>query len=123
MSPTVIALMLTASLCAGWVDAVVGGGGLILLPLIMILNPGFTYAQALGVNKIAAICGTGSSAIIMARRVPAARTAFRYAPLAFIGAALGAVIASARLSCSGHRLGRSQSDGPSRVDVGLRHWC
>lgn len=94
MSPTVIALMLTTSLFAGWVDAVVGGGGLILLPLIMILNPSFTYAQALGVNKIAAICGTGSSAITMARRVPAARTAFRYAPLAFGGSALGAVIAS-----------------------------
>lgn len=86
--------MLTSSLFAGWVDAVVGGGGLILLPLIMILNPSFTYAQALGVNKIAAICGTGSSAITMARRVPAARTAFRYAPLAFVGAALGAIIAS-----------------------------
>ena len=94
MSPTVIALMLTTSLFAGWVDAVVGGGGLILLPLIMILNPSFTYSQALGVNKVAAICGTGSSAITMARRVPAARTAFRYAPLAFGGSALGAVIAS-----------------------------
>ena len=94
MSPTVIALMLTTSLFAGWVDAVVGGGGLILLPLMMILNPSFTYAQALGVNKIAAICGTGSSAITMARRVPAARTAFRYAPLAFGGSALGAIIAS-----------------------------
>lgn len=94
MSPTVIALMLAVSLFAGWVDAVVGGGGLILLPLIMILNPSFTYAQALGVNKIAAICGTGSSAITMVRRVPAGRAAFRYAPLAFVGAALGAVIAS-----------------------------
>ena len=54
MSPAVIVLMLTTSLFAGWVDAVVGGGGLILLPFIMILNPSFTYSQALGVNKIAA---------------------------------------------------------------------
>ena len=94
MSATVITVLLVGSLIAGWVDAVVGGGGLILVPLVMILNPQFSNAQALSLNKVAAIFGTGSAAITLARKVPSARTALKYAPLAFFGAAGGAVIAS-----------------------------
>ncbi|MDN6386878.1 MAG: sulfite exporter TauE/SafE family protein, partial [Corynebacterium sp.] len=48
MSVTGIGVLLVGSLAAGWVDAVVGGGGLILIPLVMILNPGMSNAQALG---------------------------------------------------------------------------
>ncbi|OLT53130.1 hypothetical protein BJF89_17735 [Corynebacterium sp. CNJ-954] len=94
MSPTVITIMVVGSLVAGWVDAVVGGGGLILIPLVMIVNPGMSNAQALGVNKVAAIFGTASSAAVLVRRVPAAVRALRYAPLAVAGSAGGAIIAS-----------------------------
>ncbi|MEJ4112844.1 TSUP family transporter [Corynebacterium kroppenstedtii] len=94
MSPTVFTLLLGGSLAAGWVDAVVGGGGLILIPLIMIVNPGFSTAQALGINKIAALFGTGSSAITLTRNTPSALTALRYAPLAITASIGGALLAS-----------------------------
>lgn len=94
MSATVLAILLVGSLAAGWVDAVVGGGGLILIPLVMILNPGFTSAQALGANKVAAIFGTVTSAFTLARRVPSITTALRFAPLAIAGSAAGALVAS-----------------------------
>ncbi|MEJ6549507.1 TSUP family transporter [Corynebacterium sp. USCH3] len=94
MSTTVISLLLLGSLAAGWVDAVVGGGGLILIPLVMILNPGMSNAQALGINKVAAVFGTASSAAVLTRRVPSACRALRYAPLALLGSAGGALIAS-----------------------------
>ncbi|MGP9722739.1 TSUP family transporter [Corynebacterium sp. AOP40-9SA-29] len=94
MSATVIGVLLVGSMAAGWVDAVVGGGGLILIPLVMILNPGMSNAQALGVNKVAAIFGTASSAAVLARKVPSARKALRFAPVALLGSAGGAMIAS-----------------------------
>ena len=94
MSATVISVLLIGSLAAGWVDAVVGGGGLILIPLVMILNPGMSNAQALGVNKVAAIFGTASSAAVLVRKAPSATKALRYAPLALAGSAGGAMIAS-----------------------------
>ena len=43
-------VMLVGSLIAGLIDALIGGGGLILLPLILICNPQFSNAEALGVN-------------------------------------------------------------------------
>lgn len=94
MSPTVITALLVGSLVAGWVDAVVGGGGLILVPLVMILNPGFSNAQALGTNKVAAMFGTASSAFTLARKIPSAKSALTYSPMALLGAGIGALIAS-----------------------------
>ena len=52
-------LLLVASIAAGWVDAVIGGGGLVLIPMILIGVPEFSSAQALGTNKFAAVWGTG----------------------------------------------------------------
>ena len=94
MSPAVITVLLMGSLAAGWVDAVVGGGGLILVPLVMILNPSFSNAQALGTNKVAAVFGTGSSAVTLLRQIPSAKAAFKFVPLALVGSGLGALIAS-----------------------------
>lgn len=94
MSPVVVTALLVGSLAAGWVDAVVGGGGLILVPLVMILNPSFSNAQALGTNKVAAVFGTGSSAVTLARRIPSAKAAMKFTPLALVGSGLGALIAS-----------------------------
>ncbi|RRQ18340.1 TSUP family transporter, partial [Corynebacterium bovis] len=94
MSVPVISALLIGSLAAGWVDAVVGGGGLILIPLMLILNPGMSTAQALGVNKVAAIAGTASSAAVLVRKVPSATRALRYVPLALVGSVAGALVAS-----------------------------
>jgi len=51
-------------------------------------------AQALGINKVAAIFGTASSAAVLVRQAPAAARSLRYAPLALICSSCGAIIAS-----------------------------
>lgn len=51
-----------ASLLAGLVDAIVGGGGLILVPALFALFPGAPPAALLGTNKGAAIWGTAWAA-------------------------------------------------------------
>lgn len=92
---TVLALLALAALAAGFVDAVVGGGGLIQLPALLLGLPGATPVQILATNKLASICGTTVSAATYVRRVrPDART---FGPLmlaAFLGSAGGAVVAS-----------------------------
>jgi uncharacterized protein len=63
----VITLLLAAA-GAGAVDAVVGGGGLILLPALLVAFPGTPTATLLGTNKLAAICGTSTAAVTYLRR-------------------------------------------------------
>ncbi|WP_345495508.1 TSUP family transporter [Nocardia callitridis] len=63
-------VLLTAATAAGWVDAVVGGGGLIILPTLLLVSPGIAPQTAIGTNKCAAIAGTAASVITFARKVP-----------------------------------------------------
>lgn len=58
-----------ASLLAGFVDAIVGGGGLILVPAIFAAFPHAPPATLLGTNKSAAVWGTAMSAWQYSRRV------------------------------------------------------
>jgi len=58
-----LALVLTAATAAGWVDAVVGGGGLLLLPAMLLANPALPVATILGTNKLAAASGTSVAAV------------------------------------------------------------
>lgn len=95
LSTTTISVLLAGSLAAGWIDAVVGGGGLVLIPLLMIMAPQFPYPTVLAVNKVASVSGTASAAALMLRRIPAARPAIRYVPLGLAGGALGAGLATA----------------------------
>jgi uncharacterized protein len=57
LTPATFALVLVAALSAGWIDAVVGGGGLLQLPALLFV-PGLSPVQALATNKLASICGT-----------------------------------------------------------------
>ena len=57
----VLALLALAALSAGFVDAVVGGGGLIQLPALLLGLPGASPAQILATNKLGSICGTSVS--------------------------------------------------------------
>ena len=50
-------LLMTAATAAGWVDAVVGGGGLILLPALFLVAPQLTPQAALATNKLTAFTG------------------------------------------------------------------
>jgi hypothetical protein len=61
-----IVLLLVAALAAGWVDAVVGGGGLLQLPVLLLA--GLSPVEALATNKTASIFGTASAAVTFARK-------------------------------------------------------
>ncbi|MEV1010750.1 TSUP family transporter [Streptomyces sp. NPDC049881] len=91
-----LALCATAFL-AGWVDAVVGGGGLVQLPALLIgLPPHLPPTYALGTNKVVSLCGTAVSAVTYARRAPLdVRAALRLGAVALASAAGGALFASA----------------------------
>ena len=55
---SVLALLGLAALTAGFVDAVVGGGGLIQLPALLLGLPAASPVEVLATNKLASICGT-----------------------------------------------------------------
>lgn len=94
LDPTTIALLLLAGVTAGWIDAVVGGGGLVQLPALLLV-PGVSPVQALATNKLASSLGTATSALTFYRRVrPDLRTALPMAAVAGAGAAGGAACAS-----------------------------
>ena len=44
---TTLAFLATAAFVAGWIDAVVGGGGLVQLPALLVGLPGASPAQLL----------------------------------------------------------------------------
>ena len=89
----VVALMAVAGFVAGWVDAVVGGGGLVQLPALLLGFPGASPAQILATNKIAGIAGTATSSVTYWRRVrPDLRTAVPMAVVAYLGAIGGALL-------------------------------
>lgn len=73
-----------ASLLAGFIDSIVGGGGLVLTPAMFATFPGAAPATLLGTNKSASIWGTAVATWQFNRRVqmrwatllPAAATGF-----------------------------------------------
>ena len=66
--PTLLALAGLA-FAAGFIDAVVGGGGLIQLPALLINLPQTPLPTIFGTNKIAALAGTSMSAVQYARKI------------------------------------------------------
>ena len=84
-----------AAFLAGWIDAVVGGGGLVQLPALMVAFPQAAPVQLLATNKAGSIAGTTTSSITYLRRVRLdLRTALPLAGAAFLGSVVGAVVAS-----------------------------
>lgn len=80
-----------ASLLAGFVDAVVGGGGLVLVPALFGVFPNAAPATLFGTNKGASIWGTGWATIQYARRVELNwRALLPAAGIALVGSFLGA---------------------------------
>ena len=69
LSTTTLALLALAGLAAGFVDAVVGGGGLIQLPALLLGLPSAAPATILGTNKLSGICGTTVSSATYYRRI------------------------------------------------------
>lgn len=85
------ALLMSGAAVAGWIDAVIGGGGLVLIPLIMAVAPQLAPATALATNKVAAVSGTASAAVTMVRKVrPPAGELIRLGLVALVCSGIGA---------------------------------
>ena len=94
-SPGLLLLLVATGLAAGFIDAVVGGGGLLQLPVTLMI-PGLTPVQALATNKMGSVFGTATSAVTFFRRVrPDLRTALPMAAVALVASGLGAAVAAA----------------------------
>src|SRR5699024_2810386 len=58
----IVLVLFAVGLVAGWIDAVVGGGGLVQLPALLLV-PGISAVQALATNKVGSIAGTTVSSV------------------------------------------------------------
>ncbi|NMB88405.1 MAG: TSUP family transporter [Chloroflexi bacterium] len=86
-----ILTLCVAAFLAGLVDSMVGGGGLIQLPVMLILLPSTPIATLLGTNKFVAITGTSMAAFQYARRIQIRwRTVLPMAAAAFVFSMIGA---------------------------------
>jgi len=91
-----VLLLCACATLAGSLDAIVGGGGLVQLPALLLVLPHAPVVALLGTNKLASVVGTGSAAVTYSRRVPVDRgTAGPMVLAAFGGAAIGAALATA----------------------------
>ncbi|NJP99487.1 TSUP family transporter [Streptomyces zingiberis] len=90
-----VALLCLAAASAGWIDAVVGGGGLLQLPALLVGFPHLPPAYLLGTNKAVSIVGTSAAAVTYVRRAPVdVGTAVRIGLAALGGSVLGAFFAA-----------------------------
>ena len=84
-------IVTAASLLAGLVDSIVGGGGLILIPALFATYPGAAPATLFGTNKSASVWGTTIATVQYARRVQLRWPVLGPAALAaFVGSFFGA---------------------------------
>ena len=68
--PHEIILLCIAAFAAGFIDAIVGGGGLIQTPATLVILSRYPVATLLGTTKIPSLLGTSIAAFQYARRVP-----------------------------------------------------
>ena len=88
-------LLCLFALLAGALDAVVGGGGLVQLPALLVVLPQAPVVALLGTNKLASVVGTASAAVTYNRRIAVdRRTAGLMAVAAFLGSGVGALLAT-----------------------------
>ena len=84
LSPEIIAALCGLAFLSGFVDSIVGGGGLIQVPALLVLVPGAPVATLFGTNKVASSMGTVAAVIRYSRGLrmdwhlaaPAAAAAF-----------------------------------------------
>lgn len=88
-------ILIVGAAVAGWIDAVIGGGGLVLIPLILAVMPQLAPVTALASNKLAAVTGTASAAFTLVRRVkPDKKLLVLYVLVAAVCSGAGALAAS-----------------------------
>ena len=92
---TTIVFLICAAFCAGLIDSMAGGGGLIQLPALLIGLPKFETVEVLGTNKLTSVFGTTAATILYRRAITFDfRLLFAMALPAFIGSIAGAQLAS-----------------------------
>lgn len=91
-----LVLLCCASFAAGFVDAIVGGGGLIQTPATLIILPNYPVPTLLGTTKIPSFAGTGTAAWQYAKRVKFnKKLLLSIALCAFVAAFAGSYMATA----------------------------
>jgi len=84
-----------AAFLAGFVDAIVGGGGLIQLPALLVIFPQAAIAPLLGTNKLSSIAGTISAILTYTKKVSLPwRLILPASVIAFVTSGLGAGLAT-----------------------------
>ena len=90
---TELILLCIAAFSAGFVDAIVGGGGLIQTPAALVLLPQYPVASVIGSLKIPAFTGTGLATIQYAKKINIEWKRFIIvAFIAFISAIAGSLL-------------------------------
>ena len=80
---------------AGFIDSIVGGGGLVQLPALFIFAPHYEHPTIFGTNKLSSICGTSIATVQYARRIELDwHIALLTATFAFLFSFLGASVVS-----------------------------
>lgn len=91
LAPDILLLLFVVALIAGCVDTLAGGGGLIVLPALILA--GMPPLQALGTNKLQGSMGTFTASLMMLRH---RRVQWRDVRLimmtAFVGSATGSIV-------------------------------
>lgn len=89
-----VAALCVAALAAGWIDSVVGGGGLIQLPALLVgLPSATTVATVSGTNKLSSVAGT---AMATGTYLPKVRVSWP-TTIAMVAAAFGGSTVGAHL--------------------------
>jgi uncharacterized membrane protein YfcA len=90
VAPEILALLFFVALFAGCIDTLAGGGGLIVLPALILA--GLPPLHALGTNKLQGSTGTFTATLMMLRHRRVQWSAVRLTMLtAFVGAASGSI--------------------------------
>lgn len=96
METYIIILLCCASFFAGFIDAIVGGGGLIQTPVALILMPQYAVATIIGSLKIPAFSGTSFAAYQYLQKVKLNwKLLITMAVIAFVSAFFGSMLLNA----------------------------
>src|SRR5688572_12759108 len=88
-------LLFVTGLAAGWVNAITGGGGLVVLPVFLVV--GFPPHFALGTNMLQSSAGTLTAAYVFIRHQHVNFREARGGIVSTLAGAIGGVVAVQRL--------------------------
>ena len=97
-------LMCCAALLAGFVDSIVGGGGLVQVPALFILYPHFEIPRIIGTNRFSSFMGTAVAGYQYSKKVEIPWRTVIYAGIwagimAFLGAKISDIVDEKILTC------------------------